>query len=70
MEEYFKDVYDKSAVLQDYLEEHKTWYGPKLLEALGIGSRRKRVAPVSVSSRASQQTSVAVQNLILRGAIG
>ena len=34
---YFKDVYDKSAVLQDYLEEHKTWYGPKLLEALGIG---------------------------------
>jgi hypothetical protein len=34
--EYFKGVYDKSPVLRDYLDAHKTWYGPKLLKALEI----------------------------------
>jgi hypothetical protein len=33
---YVNDTYAKSPVLQEYLQTHKSWYGPKLLAQLRI----------------------------------
>lgn len=34
---YFRDMFDKSPMLRDYLREHVEWYGPKLREYLALG---------------------------------
>ena len=34
---YFRDIYESSPVLKEYLQTHSSWYGPVLRELLGIG---------------------------------